>query len=395
MPTRIFDVELADAAIDRVVPPGYDQAMFILRAERRPLGTVTVPVSAGRVPAERVRSAIGRDFFSFAETCRAEALLDQPVRPVPGRIIAAICTRERPDDLRRALSSLSSMAFRGEGVIVVDNCPATDATRNVVEEFPGVRYVVEPHLGLDNARNRALAEADAEIVAFIDDDAVADADWLDAIRRPFADPHVMVVTGLTLPYELENAAQELFEKHAGFSRRGFVRRVYETPRTDPLDTGRIGAGANMAIRRRVVDGIGLFDPALGAGTPTQGGDEHEFFSRVLRAGHRIVYDPAAVNFHRHRQTEQAMLQAIHGYGIGVYAWFTRSLLTEGDRSTVSRAFGWFVREQFPNLLRALLRPGPDHRLDVCWAELRGCVKGPFAYLRSRRAARAAKMPGAT
>jgi GT2 family glycosyltransferase len=395
MATRILDVELSDAAVDRTGLAGYDHAMLILRSGQRVLGLVTVRVTDGKVPAVRIRNALRPDLFVFAEASRAEAALEVPAPPAPASIVAAICTRERPEDLSRALSALVAMPFRGDGIIVVDNCPATDATRRVVEGFPGVRYVVEPHRGLDNARNRALAEATSDIVAFIDDDAVADAGWLDAIRRPFADPDVMVVTGLTLPFELENAAQELFETHAGFSKRGFVRRVFETPRTHPLDTGRIGAGANMAIRSAVAGAVGLFDPALDAGTPTQSGGDHEFFSRVLRGGYRIVYDPSALNFHRHRRTDGEMLKAIHGYGVGVYAHFTRCLLTEGDRSTISRAARWFAFEQFPNLLRALLRPGPDHRMDVCLAELRGCVKGPLAYVRSRRAARAAKMPGAT
>ncbi len=389
MATRILDIPLHDAARDLAGLDGYDHALVLLRMGERPVGQVTVRVHDGQVRGAVLARAIDRKTLDLAAAVAAGAeVLAAP--PTPDlTIVAAICTRERPDDLRRALSALLRMEFRGAGVLVIDNCPATDATRAVVAEFPGVRYILEPKKGLNNARNRALREAGTDIVAFIDDDAVADRFWLKAILRRFADDVVAAVTGLTMPYELENRAQEDFEALAGFSKRGFLSRSFQVPVTHPLATGQIGAGANMAVRASLLEEIGPFDPALDAGTATQSGGDHEYFTRILRAGHRIVYEPAALNWHRHRRTRAELCAAVHGYGVGVYAAWTRSFLTEREWGVFRRAFGWFVHDQLPALLRSWIRPSARHPRDVVWAELTGCAKGPYAYLKARRVARKA------
>jgi hypothetical protein len=135
--------------------------------------------------------------------------------------------------------------------------------------------------------------------------------------------------------------------------------------------------------------IGYFDEALDAGTPTQSGGDHEFFARILRAGHHIIYEPAALNRHRHRRTREELRRTMYGYGVGTYAAWTRSLLVEREWGVVPRALGWFRHDQAPRLLRSLLRPDPRLPPDLFWAELRGCWHGPLAYLRSQREVRLA------
>lgn len=388
MATKIFDILLDDAGSDRDGIVGYDRALFLLREGRLPVGRVTVPVRDDRVSGAEVLRGIAAETLDLAAVRRAE-MSYWPAKPATGLTgTAAICTRERPDDLRRALAALITLDPPAP-ILVIDNSPVTNATRAVVESFPGVTYVMEPRKGLDNARNRALQEAMTDIVAFIDDDAVADRWWLSAILDAFDTPETGCVTGLTMPFELENDAQEKFEALAGFSKRGFIRRVFRMPRTHPLATGDIGAGANMAIRRAIVDQIGPFDPALDAGTATQSGGDHEYFTRILRAGYSIVYEPAALNWHRHRRTPDELLKAIRGYGTGVYAAWTRSLLVDREWSVLHRAIGWFIYGQLPALVRTFLRPGSIPPRDVVVAELQGCLKGPGAYLKARRVAQEA------
>src|SRR5690606_20091262 len=82
------------------------------------------------------------------------------------RLTAAICTRGRPEQLGRALESLSVQRVGPSEILVIDNAPQDDAAeRTVARVCPAARYVVEPVPGLDFARNRALAEADGDIVA--------------------------------------------------------------------------------------------------------------------------------------------------------------------------------------------------------------------------------------
>jgi O-antigen biosynthesis protein len=102
-------------------------------------------------------------------------------------------------------------------VIIVDNPPRTGETLALVSTMAAddgrFRYVAEPRQGLSVARNRGVAEAlTAEYVAFTDDDAMVDADWLRWLLAPFADRSVTATTGMVLPLELETAAQKRFEQ---------------------------------------------------------------------------------------------------------------------------------------------------------------------------------------
>ncbi|HSK09443.1 MAG TPA: glycosyltransferase, partial [Vicinamibacterales bacterium] len=237
--------------------------------------------------------------------------------------------------------------------------------------------------GLNAARNRALREARHDLVAFTDDDAVVDPGWLAALARNFEDPRVLCSTGLTMPAELETEAQELFEVYTPFS-RGFDRRVFDPTSTSPLAVGPVGAGANMALRRSILDRVGEFDEALDGGTPTRSGGDHEMFSRILASGFHIVYDPAALSWHRHRRTMEELRETVRGYGTGVYAMWTRALLTGRDYGVFKQAYLWLRHGQVPELLRSLRPATRRVPLRLLAAEWRGCLAGPRAYLVSRR-----------
>jgi GT2 family glycosyltransferase len=296
-----------------------------------------------------------------------------------------VCTRDRADELARCLAAVSALPDDAQEVLVVDNAPSTDATRQVVERFPAVRYVREDRPGLDVARNRALREARGDVVAFTDDDALPDPGWLRGLARNFEDPLVLCATGLTMPAELDTDAQDAFERESPFG-RGFVRRVFDVETHGPHRAGPMGAGVNMAVRRSVLERLGGFDEALDAGTPTRSGGDHDFFTRVLTAGYRVVYDPAALVWHRHRRDPRALRATIQGYGTGVYAALTKSLLVDRELSAPLVAWGWFRYDQLPALLRSLLRRRRRRSLRLIMAELWGCALGPWAYLVSRRKA---------
>ncbi len=294
-----------------------------------------------------------------------------------------VCTRERPADLVIALQAISVLRPAPSDILVVDNNPTTSRTQDVVASFPNVRYAREDRPGLDAARNRALLEATTPVVAFSDDDAVPEAEWLGHLLQPFEDPQVLCTSGLTLPLELETPAQEWFERYSPFG-RGFERTVFDGIRHDPLDVSLIGAGANMALRRSVLDYVGGFDEALDAGTATKSGGDHEMFGRILAVGYRIVYEPRAVSWHRHRRTWDDLRATLNGYGTGVYAVWTRRLLYERQPGVLRHAFRWLHHSQLPRLWRSLRRESNSVPLDLVLAELRGCIAGPRAYCKGRR-----------
>jgi GT2 family glycosyltransferase len=358
----------------------YQRAFVVFRLRGAVVGQAWLPVVAGQITCAALRAALPAMALPIWQQLMAEE--STSTQPLPTASIV-VCTRDRAADLTNCLLGLQRLAEEGHEVIVVDSCPSDVSTARLVATYPQIRYLHEPRPGAGIARNRGLLAATREIVAFTDDDAQIDAGWLPVLLRNFADPLIAVVTGITMPLELETKAQLWFEQTNGFG-RGFVRKEFDYTKIEPVAAGLVGASVNMAVRRSVVASTGLFDEALGPGTMTYSGEDHEFFYRVLANGYRIVYEPAALVWHRHRREWSALRQTLYGYSVGVFAWWTRALLIEGEWMLLKIAPSWFWQHHVRNLLRALLlRPG-HISLDLALAELKGVLAGPGAYLRSRR-----------
>jgi glycosyltransferase involved in cell wall biosynthesis len=307
----------------------------------------------------------------------------------------ALCTRNRPDELRRALLSLSAQTDRDFGVVVVDNAPDQPTTRDVVAELalPECRYLEEAQPGLSRARNAALAAVSTPLVAWMDDDETADPTWIERLRQGFGHPcQPAAVCGLMLPAELETEAQVRFEQYGGFNKgRGFVPEVLSVAtgsvRSPMYPLPGFGAGGNMAFRTDSLRQVGGFDPNLGAGTPTHGGEETRALALVLRAGGSVLHWPAAITWHYHRRELRDLHAQFRGYSAGLSAFFASMLLTAPAAST---------RELMRILPTAIahLRPGRGNRRigalpadfppDLIRAGRAGFAEGAGAYLRERR-----------
>jgi GT2 family glycosyltransferase len=387
MPKGVKNIELTDLpdVIDNL--QSYDGAFLLLRYYGKPVGKIVLPAKNSRIVLadhlDNIKAAIKKkwkdavvDHFLFSddETTLQHKNLCTTI---------AVCTRNRTDDLKDCLDALIRLPGRGQEIIVVDNAPSTNDTKNLVAQYPSVRYILEKRKGLDIARNRAIAEASNDIVAFTDDDALVDVSWLDNIERHFEEPLVMCVTGMTMPFELETKAQEAFENYNPFG-KGFSKKRFSISQNDPLNVGNVGAGANMALRKSFIHETEWFDEALDAGTPTHSGGDHEFFARVLLAGYHIVYDPEALSWHRHRRTWKEATKAMYGYGVGVYAFWTRILFKEKQYSILRFPKIWLLNHQLPNLYKWFLKRNKDYPLSFILVELQGCLKGPFAYFKSRK-----------
>jgi GT2 family glycosyltransferase len=383
MSAAIVDVELSDAFPNVVGLDRYTSAYVVLRLHGIPVGHGWVPVRTCRLDGEELRKCADAALAPFSRRW-VERQLDHEAasgQRFPSATVA-ICTRDRTGELAQSLPA-AIVAARGRPVLVIDNCPSTPATRQLLSRWPGVTYIREETPGLNAARNCALRAATTDVVAFTDDDAVPEERWLERLLRNFDHPLVLASTGLTLPLELDTPAQVWFERFTPFG-RGYFRQVFDPLHCSPHAAGRVGAGANMAVRRNVLDLVGPFDERLDAGTPTQSGGDHDMFARILSHGYRIVYDPAAVSRHRHRRSWSELRDTIYGYGVGVYAMWTGQILERADLSVARQALRWATRVQIPALAKALVRRSDAPPLDLVLAELKGCVRGPFAWNASRR-----------
>ncbi|MEU1847805.1 glycosyltransferase [Streptomyces sp. NPDC019990] len=381
-------------------PLTHGEVFALVRWGGRPVGTLL-----GRVPEGADAKAV------LVERARAEcapAVAEEPGQPPFTSVVVA--TRERAGQLARALDSLLAQDHPRFEIVVVDNAPVTGGTRELVERkyAERVRYVCEPVPGLASAHNAGLGAVRGEVVAFTDDDVVADPRWLTELTAPFAaDAGLGCSTGLILPARLTTPAQVLLERHGGFA-KGFTPRTYDPahpPGDEPLfpfTAGRFGSGANMAFRTAVLREVGGFDPATGAGTAARGGDDLYGFVRVLAQGHRLRYTPYALVWHHHRETWRDLETQAYGYGAGLTAYLTAVLV---NRPSLLPAF-------LARLPRGLARaraltavrvtegadgggtPGDHDVRTHPWPrrlsrlQRRGMVYGPVGYLKARRALRA-------
>jgi GT2 family glycosyltransferase len=204
-----------------------------------------------------------------------------------------VATFNRPDNVRVCLEHLARQTLAPAEIVVVDASPHR-VTEGVVAGFPGVRYLRNDAGPGTLATSRAIgvAETHSEVVAFIDDDAYAEPDWLENLVRPYADGSVGAVGG-----RATNGRPG--EEHEGLDEIGLLLPDGTLTGNFAADTGRDldvdhVLGANMSVRRSALDGIGgIVDYYPG----TCLREETDIMLRLGRAGHRIVYTPAALVEH--------------------------------------------------------------------------------------------------
>jgi cellulose synthase/poly-beta-1,6-N-acetylglucosamine synthase-like glycosyltransferase len=230
---------------------------------------------------------------------------------------------------------------------------------------------------------------EAPFVAFTDDDVLVDRYWLAELIQGFAAaPNVGCVTGMIAPAEIETQAQDWTEQFGfkkGFQRRIFDRQLRPTPSPlYPYTAGTFGSGANMAFRTEALRKMGGFDPALGAGSKALGGDDLAAFFGIIAHGYTLVYEPSAIVYHRHRRDYAGLQQQAFGYGAGLTAYLTHTVLERPGRL-------WELIARLPYGLYFTFSTQSPHNLkkragypkELTARERRGMLYGPFAYLRSR------------
>ncbi|MCW3066819.1 MAG: glycosyltransferase family 2 protein [Solirubrobacterales bacterium] len=215
----------------------------------------------------------------------------------PESVSVVICahTTDRWADLMGAVRSVQEQSAPAlETIVVIDHEP--ELLRRVRRELSGVIAIPnDEQRGLSGARNSAVRRAGGSIVAFLDDDARADADWLAQLLRAYANSDALGVGGTIEADWLQGRPGWFppeFDWVVGCSYRGL-------PETTTNVRNLIGA--NMSFRREVFELIGGFSPDVGrVGTLPAGCEETEFCIRLRqrRPGARTVLEHRARVRHR-------------------------------------------------------------------------------------------------
>ena len=392
LPVRILDVEIGSGISDIAGCTGYAGSRVLVRRRGVPLGWIDLSCAGDVIDAREILPALRNDIGAQARRAAANDALDShpTSHPLPP-ISVVVCTRDRSELLARCLRSLAQLDYPTYEVVVVDNAPTSDATRQVADAA-GARYVREDLPGLDRARNRGLASARNDIVAYTDDDAEVDRLWLRGIASGFADPSVQLVTGLVAPGRMDTEAELLFEMCYGGMGKGTRPGRWDPSRLSHralIGTHHLGVGANMAFRRSLLQSLGGFDAALDVGTEAHGGGDLDMFHRALMHGAVAQYEPRALVRHYHRR-DLAALRRQHydnGRAFGVY------LLTLFRRGAIPRRLtAWYsLRIWLAWLVARLIKrlAGRDTLpAGLIVAELWGACHAPWAYQATYRQARA-------
>lgn len=210
-------------------------------------------------------------------------------------VVVSTYTIDRLNDVLECISSLKRQTLQPlEIILVLDNdVGLVDFYRSCVSG--DVKIVVSDGFGLSNARNAGVKSAEGEIVAFIDDDALADKRWLENLVRDYEDPLVLGVGGLIKPlWESKRPSwfPEELDWIVGCSYKGL-------PENKAIIRNLIGC--NMSFRKSVFGKAGYFSTDIGrVGSKLAAHEDTEFSIRVTEKipDHKILYDPDAVVHHK-------------------------------------------------------------------------------------------------
>lgn len=213
-------------------------------------------------------------------------------------VSVVVCTYEGQATLAACLQSLLVQNHPALEILVVDDGSEQDLA-TLVSAFSGVRYLRQEHAGLSAARNRGLAETRGEIIAYTDDDCIADEDWLARLLLGFTDSPAVACGGPNVPPPPRGPMEAIVAAAPGAPAQVMLDDV----QAEHLP------GCNLAIRREALKAIGGFREHY-----QTAGDDVDVCWRLREAGGQLRFVPGAMVWHHRRRTLGAYLRQQRGYG---------------------------------------------------------------------------------
>lgn len=208
-----------------------------------------------------------------------------------------ICTHrsERYEDFEEAINSLLSQCYNDLEIIVV-----VDGNKELYDKIlkRGIEVdkitLTEENLGLSESRNRGMKEAKGDIIAFFDDDAVADKNWIKELVRMYEEREAIAAGGKLLPKWVSKKPKFLPVEYywlIGATHKGFPEEVTEVRNT---------FGSNLSFKTDVLKALGGFRSEMGVkGKGLRQAEETELCERMKgKFGRGVVYNPDAVVYHK-------------------------------------------------------------------------------------------------
>jgi GT2 family glycosyltransferase/glycosyltransferase involved in cell wall biosynthesis len=271
----------------------------------------------GRFDAARQALTWERAVEPLVRFCRhPHRAPDRPARFVPLRSARALSARteKRPSVsvivltwngaafAEDCLTALEAQDYREFEVIVVDNGSSDGTPKLVAERFPRAKLISnERNLGFAAGNNIGLRASTGDLIVLLNQDTQVRPGWLEALASTFDDPTV-AIAGCKLLYPdgtIQHAGGYLFGSRGDSDHWG--RHALDDGRFDEAMDVEYVTGAALAIRRTVVDKIGLLDEAFGPAYY----EDTDWCYRARAAGFRVVYQPRAIVTHHESVSTEA------------------------------------------------------------------------------------------
>ncbi|MDR0420846.1 MAG: glycosyltransferase [Prevotellaceae bacterium] len=217
------------------------------------------------------------------------------------KLSVVICTYNRAGFIIDGLVALVKQTLNRalfEVLVINNNC--TDNTETLCKNFASdipdfnYRYIVETRQGISYARNRGVEEAKGEIIVFLDDDAVANSDYLEKMLTFFEQTPIAAGCGGRI-YPRFETGRPRWMSHFLVA---LTSSIDLGNKTKVFTLRQFPVGANMAVRKKMFDKHGLFNPDLGRkGNSMDGAEEKDLFYRMMSAKEKIYYVADAIVYH--------------------------------------------------------------------------------------------------
>jgi GT2 family glycosyltransferase len=212
-------------------------------------------------------------------------------------VSVVVCTHNGQATLDECLARLQSLKYPDYEVIVV-NDGSSDACAEIARSH-GTKLIQTQHRGLGHARNRGIEAAGGEIVAFLDDDAYPDADWLHYVAALLSANGHAGVGGPNIPPADDGLVAECVAAAPG----GPIHVLVSDREAEHVP------GCNMAFRKDVLEEVGCFDERFRVA-----GDDVDLCWRLQKARRTLGFSAGAVVMHRRRDSVRRYLRQQYGYG---------------------------------------------------------------------------------
>lgn len=244
-------------------------------------------------------------------------------------VAVIVASRDRPEMVERCLASLRAALRPGDELVLVDSASADPLAYSNVAASHSAHLVRLDVPGVNRARNAGWRSTSADLVLFTDDDVEVALDWADAFVEAFAhDPRAGFLTGRLDSPEGQDGTVATTE--------GTEEKVLTSG-----TRGVLGHGASMAVRREVLDQIGGWDDALGAGGRFRSAPELDVFDRVFAAGWHGRYVPASLAEHHQWRTDNEVAKLHFRYAMGAGARMAKLQRTDRQRLRMAvREYWW-------------------------------------------------------